>query len=84
MIRLTGSAASKRDEIMQALLDRNISTRRAIMAIHRESPYCIGNPDSQLPHTCTVADTGIILPLFHQMTDWEHDYVMEALHEVHA
>jgi dTDP-4-amino-4,6-dideoxygalactose transaminase len=29
-----------------------------------------------------VADTGIILPLFHQMTELEHDYIIEALHDV--
>ena len=40
---LHGAAANDapvtRDELMQELLDRGISSRRGIMAIHRESPY---------------------------------------------
>ena len=43
MIRLESNAPISRDELMQALLDRGISSRRGIMAIHRESPYCGGN-----------------------------------------
>jgi perosamine synthetase len=76
MVRLTGDAPIGRDELMQELLNRNISTRRGIMAIHRELPY----PSSaQLPATDQVTDTTIVLPLFHEMTDAEQDYVIEHL-----
>jgi perosamine synthetase len=81
MIRLIGPAASKRDAIMQSLLEKRISTRRAIMAIHREAPYGRGQWDDRLPRTNLVAETGMILPLFHQMTESEHDYVIESLLE---
>jgi dTDP-4-amino-4,6-dideoxygalactose transaminase len=84
MVRLIGTAAAKRDAIMQWLLERNISTRRAIMAIHREIPYGRTTWEDRLPHTNLVADTGIILPLFHQMTEVEQDYVIDSLHEVQA
>jgi dTDP-4-amino-4,6-dideoxygalactose transaminase len=82
MARLIGPAASKRDGIMQSLMDRKISTRRAIMAIHREVPYDRGRWEDQLPRTNLVADTGIILPLFHQMTETEQDYVIQALLDI--
>jgi len=82
MVRLTGSAAGKRDAIMQTLLERKISTRRAIMAIHRETPYRRTAWDDRLSRTNLVADTGIILPLFHQMTESEQDYVVEALFDI--
>ncbi len=82
MALLTGPAASKRDAIMQTLMDKRISTRRAIMAIHREIPYHRGLWEDRLPHTNLVADTGIILPLFHQMTEAEQDYVIQALLDI--
>ena len=79
MIRLLGDAVERRTEIMQGLLEKNISTRRAVMAIHRERPYVHEKWDERLPQTCTATDGGIILPLFHQMTDGEQAYVISAL-----
>lgn len=79
MVRLIGDMAEKRDAIMQDLLEKNISTRRAIMAIHREQPYRSERWDSRLPNTDLATDTGLILPLFHQMTDVEQDYIIESL-----
>ena len=79
MVRLTDAAASQRDAIMQWMLERNISTRRAIMAIHREIPYGGVAWEERLPRTTLAADTGIILPLFHQLTETEQDYVIDCL-----
>jgi perosamine synthetase len=79
MVRLIGDVASRRDAIMQNLLEKNISTRRAIMATHRELPYRSERWERGLRQTNLVADTGLILPLFHQMTDLEQDYIIEAL-----
>jgi perosamine synthetase len=39
MVRLKDNAPLTRDQLMQEMLDRGISTRRGIMAIHREIPY---------------------------------------------
>lgn len=82
MVRLTGEHAAKRDAIMQQLLEKKISTRRAIMAIHRELPYRSERWNHSLPNTNLVTDTGLILPLFHQMTEAEQDYVIESFHTV--
>ena len=82
MVRLTGEHVSNRDAIMQELLEKKISTRRAIMAIHRELPYCSARWDRSLPHTNLATDTGLILPLFHQMTEPEQNYVIESLQAV--
>ncbi len=82
MVRLTDVASKCRDSIMQLLLERNISTRRAIMAIHHELPYKSSGSDEKLPDTCLVAATGMILPLFHQMTECEQDYVIETLRDI--
>lgn len=82
MVRLNGPAPAKRDAIIQVLLEKNISTRRAIMAIHREIPYRSDRWDTSLPQTNLITDTGLILPLFHQMSESEQDYVIEALYAI--
>lgn len=81
MVRLTGEAPVERDELMQRMLDRGVATRRGIMASHREAPYRPGNWDERLPVTNLVADRGMILPLYHQMTEEDHDYVLDSLIE---
>ncbi len=82
MVRLLGTAGAARDSIMQELLDKGISTRRSVMAIHRERPYKAKHWDESLPHTNLVADTGLILPLYHEMKEDEQDYVIEALNDI--
>lgn len=68
--------------VMQALLDEGVSTRRAIMCSHREAAYA----DLPLPHSLVESeraqDTGMILPLYPQMTDAEQDQVIDALHRI--
>lgn len=82
MVRLLNDAPITRDELMQRLLDRGISTRRGIMAIHRELPYRNSGWDRRLPITNLVTDTSLILPLFSDMTEEEQDYVMECLEQI--
>ena len=82
MARLTRGAAISRDSLMQALLDRGISTRRGIMAAHREAPYRDARWDRVLRETNAATDECIILPLFHQMTDDEQAFVIESIREV--
>src|ERR1700688_2202576 len=69
MARLRPEAPISRDALMQELLDRGISTRRGIMATHREAPYLNPKWDKELPQTNAATDESIILPLFHQMTE---------------
>jgi perosamine synthetase len=83
MMRLTSDAPVSRDELMQGLLDRGVSTRRGIMAIHREAPYR-GDWDKLLPVTNMVTDSTIILPLHHEMTEDDHDYVAECIEQIGA
>ncbi len=82
MIRLVEEFGDKRDAIMQDLLELNISTRRAIMAIHREEPYRTPGLDEALPQTCRATSTGMILPLYHQMTESDQDFVIDAVRRI--
>ena len=88
VVRLKAGAPIGRDALMQGLLERGIATRRGIMAIHREPPYrdapLVHGPhwEERLPETAAAADETIILPLFHQMTEEEQDYVIDSIQEV--
>jgi perosamine synthetase len=71
-------------DVMQALLDKGIATRRGIMCSHRESAYSGISDNGQservsLPQSEVAQDCAIILPLYHQMTDNDQDYVVECL-----
>jgi dTDP-4-amino-4,6-dideoxygalactose transaminase len=82
MARMAPNAPLQRDELMQALLDQGISTRRGVMATHYEQPYRDDSWSKRLPETERVAAETVILPLFHQMTDEEQDYVIGCLQAV--
>jgi dTDP-4-amino-4,6-dideoxygalactose transaminase len=79
MVRLTREAPITRDVLMQDLLDRGVSTRRGIMAIHREAPFQDDRWKTKLSETDAATDSTIILPLFHQMSEDQQDYVIEAI-----
>jgi perosamine synthetase len=70
--------------VMQALLDKGISTRRGIMNIHREPSYDgtgLARTASGLSRSERAQDKGIILPLYAQMTEADVARVVEALAE---
>lgn len=62
--------------VMQAMLDRGIATRRAVMCAHREQGAARSLPESEY-----ITDHGILLPLFHQLTEPEQMTVAGALGE---
>jgi perosamine synthetase len=82
MARLRPDAPVSRDALMQGLLDRGVSTRRGVMASHREAPYRDPRWDKQLSQTNAVTDESIILPLFHQMSEEQQTYVIECIREI--
>jgi len=79
MIRLRENVPFTRESLMQGLLNSGVSTRRGIMAIHREAPYRSSQWERRLPVTEKVTDSTIVLPLFHQMSEEDQDYVIECL-----
>ncbi len=82
MVRLREDAPNTRDELMQKLLDKGVSSRRGIMAIHREAPYRSDRWERELPVTNLVTNATLVMPLFHEMTDEEQDYIMECVEQV--
>jgi perosamine synthetase len=67
-----------RDQLMQALLDHGITTRRGVMNSHQEKAY--RDEGWVLPHSEAARDSVILLPLHTLITDEDQDYVIEALH----
>jgi dTDP-4-amino-4,6-dideoxygalactose transaminase len=84
MVRLTDSAPLTRDQLMQELLNRGVSSRRGIMATHREQPYADSRWASGLQQTESVTDNCMVLPLYHTMTEEDQDFVIDSIHEVSA
>ncbi len=93
-IRLPAHADQRRT--MQTMLDREVATRRGIMCAHREPSYrqkswcCEGRTErcGCAPGTCRqlreserAQDESVIIPLYHQMTESDQDFVIVALKE---
>jgi dTDP-4-amino-4,6-dideoxygalactose transaminase len=74
-------AACEQRSVMQALLDRGISSRRGIMCAHREAPYRRAEAPFKLPESERAQDRCIILPLYAQLTDDDQDYVCRGVHD---
>jgi dTDP-4-amino-4,6-dideoxygalactose transaminase len=76
--------------VMQSMLDDGVATRRGIMCSHREpayqqEPWSCGeiHPHQdgcpRLRQSEQAQDRGLILPLFHQMTEEQQDTVCRSL-----
>ncbi|WP_291374922.1 DegT/DnrJ/EryC1/StrS aminotransferase family protein [Devosia sp.] len=68
--------------IMQALLDRNISTRRGVMNTHLEPAYAapgLFRTAGDLTRSEKAQNNTIILPLYVQMSDDDVHYVVDEL-----
>jgi dTDP-4-amino-4,6-dideoxygalactose transaminase len=91
-VRLPERSDQKR--VMQKMLDLGVSTRRGIMCAHREGAYCrkIWRCSASTRHcacepgTCErlsiseeAQDHTIVLPLFHDITRPDQDFVVNAL-----
>jgi dTDP-4-amino-4,6-dideoxygalactose transaminase len=69
----------KRNDLMQALLDMGIASRRGVMTSHRETAYKSYCEGLQLPRTEDACDNSIIIPLYVPMEQTDIDEVIRAL-----
>src|SRR5215831_7354446 len=77
-IYLKEDAPISRNELMQALLDAGISSRRGIMTSHRETAYKDECAGLSLPVSENASDRSIVLPLYIPMKDEEIMKVIES------
>ena len=71
-------AGLDQQEVMQAMLDGGVSTRRGVMCCHREVAYA-DLPLMRLPLSEEAQDRCLMLPLYAQMTAQEQRYVSVML-----
>jgi dTDP-4-amino-4,6-dideoxygalactose transaminase len=79
-IYLKENCPIERNDLMQELLDRGISSRRGIMTTHRETAYNSGN--YHLPVSEDLADRSIIIPLYIPMKGEDIEFVIQNLREL--
>jgi perosamine synthetase len=77
-VLLTPEFGATRDDTMAALAGRGVSARRGIMAAHLEPAYA-GMESAPLPNTERITRESLILPLHHQLTDDDQDYIVDIL-----
>lgn len=65
--------------VMQFMLDRGVPTRRGVMCIHREPAYAQANPHLPLPESELAQDRSILLPMHHELSDQDQQYVAHTL-----
>jgi dTDP-4-amino-4,6-dideoxygalactose transaminase len=80
-VSLTEDAPLSRDDLMQRLLEKGISTRRGIMLAHTE-PTCADVATRPLPHSEAGSHRSMLLPLYTQLSDHEQQDVVAALYEI--
>ena len=80
-VRVTPAFPWRRDELMQALLERQVTTRRGVMNAHQEPPY-ESAVSPHLPHSEAARDAVLLLPLFSSMTAADQDYVIDQLRDL--
>ncbi len=92
-VRLAGRHQQR--DVMQAMLDAGIATRRGVMCTHREPAYvwgtwtcgasvgciCENGACARLSRSEQAQDRALILPLFHEMTDTMQVLVVKCLEE---
>jgi dTDP-4-amino-4,6-dideoxygalactose transaminase len=68
-------------QVMQAMLDDGIATRRGVMNAHREPAYARGEAGVRFPLPVSefAQDHGLILPMFDEMTDEDVETVSASL-----
>jgi perosamine synthetase len=72
---------TSRADVMAAMADRGIATRRGVMASHLEPFYRAMYPELSLPVTEAAAAETLLLPVYVGMTESEQDEVVDALFE---
>jgi dTDP-4-amino-4,6-dideoxygalactose transaminase len=68
--------------VMQELLDRGVASRRGVMCAHREPAYGDRRQTDTLRESEAAQDHCILLPIFHDLTEADQDYVVAVLQRV--
>ncbi|MBI4670247.1 MAG: DegT/DnrJ/EryC1/StrS family aminotransferase [Chloroflexi bacterium] len=81
-VRIAHNAPKTRDEIMAAMQDAGIATRRGVMAAHLEPFYVNQYGRVSLPVTEQATRTTMLLPIYAQMTEQEIGTVIHTFRKI--
>ena len=77
-IYLKSESPVKRNDLMQALLDEGVASRRGVMTSHRETAYKAASMGVSLPVSEDACDNSIIIPLYVPMSVDDVNTVIKA------
>jgi len=80
-VRVTAEFPMSRDQLMRALLDRGIGTRRGIMNAHQEPAYR-DLATGPLPVSERARDEVVLLPCFDSLSEDDQNHVIDVLGEL--
>jgi perosamine synthetase len=76
-IYLKENCKIERNDLMQQLLDKGISTRRGIMTAHREKVY--NSTHYHLPKSENLSDRSLLIPLYVPMSIQEIEFIIDNI-----
>jgi dTDP-4-amino-4,6-dideoxygalactose transaminase len=77
-VLLPEEGAASRNDLLQALVDADVSPRRGIMAAHLEPAYA-DHPHIPLPVTERITKDSLILPLHHELTAEDQERIVDVV-----
>jgi perosamine synthetase len=81
IVRLPNAYESGRNRVLDELQRRGVVSRRGLMACHREACHRGALVSGSLVQTELAAAQTLLLPLFHDMSEDDQDYVLAALRD---
>jgi dTDP-4-amino-4,6-dideoxygalactose transaminase len=81
IVRLRGADAERRNRVLEELQRRGVASRRGLMASHREPCYRGTRCAGALHETERAAAQTLLLPIFHELSEADQDYVLACFRE---
>lgn len=79
--RLPGADTLIRNGLLDEMQRRGVSTRRGLMAIHREPCYAGARISGSLEHTDAATDQTFVLPMYNDLSEADQCFVTDQLRE---
>jgi len=81
IVRIRGADAERRNRVIEELQRRGVASRRGLMASHLEPCHRAVRRSGSLPETERAAAQTLLLPIFHELSEADQDFVIACLRE---
>jgi dTDP-4-amino-4,6-dideoxygalactose transaminase len=82
MIRIARTASFSRNTLMEKLIKKGIRVNKGIQSVHLEPVYASSYRAESLYFSQEATNNCIILPLYPEMREEDHNFVVEAIREI--